>query len=461
MKKLHISLLAIICAFVGTANAADVNVPGWGGYTDVASAWGGTANYTSTESEEEIETGLCTSNTSDVCMSKESQECGYVDEEYCYYGVKETVSIKNYKLQLATDTLFRQVLNEIEKDAQAQYNAKLTLEQNMCRNANSGGIMGRNDMASTYMWVKLKSRRVPKNYSVNGLKENEFDKSNDLYGSFCRARVTVQSDDPAIQRYIQENKNTKNWTTAYFAVGDVFTCGSWIAQEDLEKIATRVACEKAQKEGKVKSVADCESKGTDSIGLTTGQKWATAASGIGSAILGGVGMDLLQSKTGLGGLLNTTENKSDLQTAESALVRSSMLLSEYCVGSNANSNKFSSTFVTNFMGVRVENWQKSDRGTKSCDDLERYFYSLEEVLDGAGITTNVSKGWRVGADGIAAAVVGGVGAWAAGSNIKAANRQQFTAAQQEFMDNVGNHLYCFIGADEAGTYGDLIEISLD
>lgn len=461
MKKLHISLLAIICAFVGTANAADVNVPGWGGYTDVASAWGGTANYTSTESEEEIETGLCTSNTSDVCMSKESQECGYVDEEYCYYGVKETVSIKNYKLQLATDTLFRQVLNEIEKDAQAQYNAKLTLEQNMCRNANNGGIMGRNDMASTYMWVKLKSRRVPKNYSVNGLKENEFDKSNDLYGSFCRARVTVQSDDPAIQRYIQENKNTKNWTTAYFAVGDVFTCGSWIAQEDLEKIATRVACEKAQKEGKVKSVADCESKGTDSIGLTTGQKWATAASGIGSAILGGVGMDLLQSRTGLGGLLSTdkgiNENENEINNN---IIAAESMWSAGCSGSGNTGVEVDNDNVKTVGGYTLKTYKIKSGGTsrEGCNDLRAYISTMQTAK------TNVGKEWTSGrrwADGAAAAVVGTAGLLATRNNIKAANRQQFTAAQQEFMDNVGNHLYCFIGADEAGTYGDLIEISLD
>lgn len=460
MKKLHISLLAIICAFAGTANAADGTVQGWGSYTDVASAWGDTANYTSTETSETIETGLCTSNTSDVCKSKESQECGYVDEDYCYYGVKEVVDVKDYKLSLATDTLFRQVLNELEKDAQAQYNAKLTVEQNMCRNANNGGIMGRNDMTSTYMWVKLKSRRVPKNYSVNGLKENEFDKSNDLYGSFCRARVTIQSDDPAIQRYIQNNSSTK-WTTAYFAVGDVFTCGSWIAQEDLEKIATRVACEKAQKEGKVKSVADCESKGTDSIGLTTGQKWATAASGIGSAILGGVGMDLLQSRTGLGGFLSTDKNiNKNENDINNNIIAAESIWSSGCGGAGNTGVEVDNANAGTVGGYTLKTWKiKSGGATREgCSDLRSYISTMQTAK------TDVGKNWTGGrrwADGIAAAAVGGVGAWAAGSNIKAANRQQFTAAQQEFMDNVGRHIYCFIGADEAGTYGDLIEISLD
>ncbi len=451
MKKLHISLLAIICAFVGTANADDVNVPGWGSYTDVASAWGGTANYTSSGSEEIITTGLCTSTTSSDCADKEPQVCGSVDEDNCVYEYEETMTVQNYKLKLATDTLFRQVLNEIEKDAQAQYNAKLTLEQNMCRNANSGGIMGRNDMASTYMWVKLKSRRVPKNYSVNGLKENEFDKSNDLYGSFCRARVTVQSDDPAIQRYIQEKNNTKNWTTAYFAVGDVFTCGSWISQEDLEKIAEQVAAKKLGK-----TIADAKD-GT----MSTAQQWAVAASTIGSVALGGVGMDLLQSRTGLGGFLSTDKGINENENKiNNNIIAAESIWSLGCSGAGNTGVVVDNANAGTVGGYTLKTWKiKSDGAAREgCNDLRSYISTMETAK------TNVGKEWTGGrrlADGLAAAAVGTAGLLATRSNIKAANRQQFTAAQQEFMDNVGNHIYCFIGADEAGTYGDLIEISLD
>ena len=81
----------------------------------------------------------------------------------------------------------------------------------------------------------------------------------------------------------------------------------------------------------------------------------------------------------------------------------------------------------------------------------------EEAVCGSG----ASAGWRIGADAIGATALGITGGLATGQNIKAANRQRFTEAQQEFMNNVGNHIYCFIGADEAGTYGDLIEISVD
>jgi hypothetical protein len=62
---------------------------------------------------------------------------------------------------------------------------------------------------------------------------------------------------------------------------------------------------------------------------------------------------------------------------------------------------------------------------------------------------------------VGATAVGITGGLAVANNVKAANRQEFTEAQQEFMNNVGNHIYCFIGADEAGTYGDLIELSIE
>ena len=67
---------------------------------------------------------------------------------------------------------------------------------------------------------------------------------------------------------------------------------------------------------------------------------------------------------------------------------------------------------------------------------------------------------------IGAAGVAGVGTFFAVRKLtRDIKSEKLTAAQQEaydqFMREVGNHIYCFIGADEAGTYGDLIEISID
>ncbi|MBQ7055305.1 MAG: hypothetical protein IJN91_00005, partial [Alphaproteobacteria bacterium] len=34
-------------------------------------------------------------------------------------------------------------------------------------------------------------------------------------------------------------------------------------------------------------------------------------------------------------------------------------------------------------------------------------------------------------------------------------------AYQEFMDNIGSKIRCFIGADEVGTYGDMISTQME
>ena len=142
-------------------------------------------------------------------------------------------------MNTSAKTVLQEVVADVEKEAQAKYNAKLTKQQNMCMQGNElGGIMGNRDNGSVYMWAKLKSNKVPKSYSVSGLKENQFAASNDLYGSFCRIRVTLQSDDKNIQEKIRKGAQ---WSSAYFVAGDAFTCGSWIPNSVLESIADDVA----------------------------------------------------------------------------------------------------------------------------------------------------------------------------------------------------------------------------
>ena len=34
-------------------------------------------------------------------------------------------------------------------------------------------------------------------------------------------------------------------------------------------------------------------------------------------------------------------------------------------------------------------------------------------------------------------------------------------AYNEWMDNVGKHIHCYIGGDEAGQYGDIITTSME
>ncbi len=66
---------------------------------------------------------------------------------------------------------------------------------------------------------------------------------------------------------------------------------------------------------------------------------------------------------------------------------------------------------------------------------------------------------------IANVVGAGIGATILGVGtaqaIKASNRAKFDSAQSEWMNEVGNHIRCFIGPDEVGSYGDIISTELE
>lgn len=504
---------------------------GWGNKTSVRDAWVDAVKdgYKQTDSADTRVLMGCvikkgTSKECDELAGNPNliEDCGTVDENGCVYSEEYYMTETDYQFTMSVDTLFQEVLGDIEKEAQAKYNAKLTAEQHMCIDANSGGLMGNREMSGTYQWVKLKSKRIPKNYSTAGLKVNDFVASNDLYGSFCRARVTIQSDDPDIQSALQ-TKN-QNWSTAYFAVGDVFTCGSWIPQEQLEKIAKKVACKKAVVAGTLPSGTNCDTDADiENIGLTTGQKWATAAAAIGGAGLGGVGgaylADSLQSSNMLGGLLQRNRN-SNQQNSRNVLAAQNCVqafksynsaferITEGGVKTETKDGVTTTTYspaqlkageeAIKAMGETVNyasmivNRQKasSDRAVaafnnaydtaKQCVDsttgidnpleclsaMNSLGAQCQNVLTMNGQLADYDNNSRRQAINLGSAVVGATalgitGGLAVANNVKAANRQEFTAAQQEFMNNVGNHIYCFIGADEAGTYGDLIEISVE
>ena len=344
----------------------------------------------------------------------------------------------------------------------------------MCIDANAGGIMGNREQASTYMWVKLRSKRIPKNYSTAGLKINDFVASNDLYGSFCRARVTIQSDDPDIQTILQSKTN--NWSTAYFAVGDVFTCGSWIPQKNLEQIANRVACKKAKSEGKLASNYDCtKDTSADDLKLTNGQSWAVAGTAILSTGLGAGVMEALQSNTSLGGLLGSSSSKLDSACSEVEIYLDNLKSWKAQTSTNADCTKTTG-------GLKGYRWKdagtirKSNFGdaiykrtiTRSSIDADCITENdIQTVINdvttkqGKMCKTNPSALSRIGTDVLGAAAVAIPTTFAVRDAIREGNRTKFTEAEEEFMRNVGEHIYCFIGADEAGTYGDLIEISVE
>ncbi len=155
-------------------------------------------------------------------------DCGMHDEPI-------TIDYDTYAIEQATDSLFKELIYDLEIEAQATYNAKLTKQQNECLAMNKGGVLGAQDTGSAYMWAKLKSGKVPEDYTITGLDGAQLVPSKELYGSFCRVRVTLQSDDKAIQDYLKD----KEWNKRYFAIGDPIICGSWIPTEDLEELAAK------------------------------------------------------------------------------------------------------------------------------------------------------------------------------------------------------------------------------
>jgi len=455
MKKSLIYIFPAIMCLVGTHADA---VTGWGNNKSVANAWGTVARgYTMSEYKyADTDENLCIANADpdNGCTEEEANElyeCG-TSANGCKYNVKITYT--DYQLKLATDTLFRQVLGTLEREAQANYNAKLTEEQNMCVAANSGGVMGRKDMTGTYRWVKLKKNKVPKSYATAGLTDKDIDKSNDLYGSFCAARVTLQSDDADIQEAIRSGSA---WATTYFAVGDVFTCGSWIPQSELQDIAQTVANRQLK-----------DKKRTD---LTMSQKWWVAgATLLGGAAAGGAA-DLLQTKTGLGGLLGTSSDSTSKLTE----TERKKLMDNYTANLTVYNNDCDSKrSVTKNLGRASKGAEAgfslymftSGGSSHTCGNLEDYLDSLQSRLniksDGSAKDPDNARRWV----DVGAGVLGAAGtAWATIDTMKDSNQKEYDAEEKrikdEFMANVGSHIFCFIGAEEAGTFGDVVEVGME
>ena len=120
-------------------------------------------------------------------------------------------------------------------------------------------------------------------------------------------------------------------------------------------------------------------------------------------------------------------------------------------------------YRSNFGQSVIRKKIKSDpNGCVTPDDIQSYISELESAQSNI-CDKNSKASWatRIGADVLGAAAVALPTTFAVRDAIREGNRAKFTEAEEEFMRNVGEHIYCFIGADEAGTYGDLIEISVE
>ena len=419
-----------------------------------------------------------------LCRADDGSQgvCNTVTASGQIYDEPVYITYSTYAQNLATETMFSSLLYDIEKEAQAIYNSKLTQEQNRCLAANAGGLLAKNDTGSSFMWAKLRSNRIPDDYAVNGLERNNFIASNDLYGSFCAVRVSIQSDDPDIQAVM----NGADWTSAYFAVGDALTCGSWIPYDELEEIANAVAeeqtADKAESQKRTRT-------------------WVGVLGGLGSAVGGAFLGKGIQDGTVLGGLTgkknntdqtDVTKNRIDtmLSTMRSPYAGAGSMVQSYwtSIESTANSLNVNSTVVNN-AATQVTNWvnefneweranitNRSANATqpapsytsfKSTNDsaVQSALSALKTEIDAADGNSDSGGAPAWLGPTLGAAVTGAAGATILtlatrdiqNANLSAEQKQIY----EDWMNNVGRHIKCFIGGEEAADFGDIITISLD
>lgn len=456
-------------------------ITSWGGSTTVANAWrqSGAMAASSTNKVQDIDANgkrrcECTDGTIDIC----GYETGATNTNCTKaHMVDRTSALDN----AAVATVFQDVLDLVEREAQALYKAKLTKEQNICLAQNGGTSPN-----PTYVWAKLKGKSLSGSYEQTGLTLDEAPSTNDLYGGFCRIRVDLRSDDKELQEYLSgakllvtDLKGAKS-TAAYFAAGDTFQCGSWLSSTDIETISKL----KAQKQ-----------TGTNADGsLSKNQKWGVAGISILSSAVGIAGTDLLQTKTGLGGLLKTNSNKSN----KDSIKKIDNALKQCQTQADRVNDQADKSTLTEAQKKALSSAASSLRSTcntlkglisgfdyTNCSDIK---FDVSET-DASTVKTNAStlkdkcdawlaksddekvsaedgNVWNKGlgrgvVDVIGGGITGAAGGVMTAQIMKAQNRAKFTEAQEEWMENVGSKIHCYVNGEQVGSFGDVITINID
>ncbi len=441
------------------------DIAGWentsGNNATVSSAWGNSAanygynltnlnalvNKTNADGKK-----LCKQSNEDlaecICNTEEGGDAS------CSIPVMITKDVQ--LSNTAVNTLFQSILAKEEARAQSIYDAKLTHEQNVCRAQNTGA-----NPDPTFEWVKLNNNRLlntsasKKNYSINGLGENGSKRSNDLY--------------------------------------------------DSNEIATKVAEKKT---------------GTNAEGdLTDTQEFAKWGISALSGVAGIVGTDLLQNNTGLGGLLSTTTVKDNKNTADdinswisdceskAAAVKENARVvenksKENRSSSNTTESKLSSddisslrSAITSLKGVYDKLLSKLELRSNDSYKWDATAFStanISEYKKGVNVSSIVSAAesiadncnamassdeyakmknggdktfWNNGGGRAIVDVIGGGATFTAGAVVthnimKANNRSEFTAAQQEWIDGMGKKVHCYVGGEFVGDFGDIVSFTI-
>ena len=114
------------------------------------------------------------------------------------------------------------------------------------------------------------------------------------------------------------------------------------------------------------------------------------------------------------------------------------------------------TFNTNFAGA------------SNTGNLKAAMADLGKACQGKMSNTSTNTGnersyWGITAGTAAVStLIGGWTVWKATKDIQNSELDaEQKAAYEEWMKNVGRHITCYIGGDEAGSYGDVISTSLE
>ncbi|MBR5625340.1 MAG: hypothetical protein IKW67_00980 [Alphaproteobacteria bacterium] len=471
----------------------------WGTASSVRDGWLGAGNQELANNKVQKTDG----NGAKICSTASGAEgpCNTLAPDNAPYMTPVMLDRDVYAFDTGANNLFKELIYDLEIEAQAKYKAALTKEQNMCMSYNQGGIRGAmdNQTYSPYMWVKLKNGNVPSDYATNGLTDSNFVASNDLFGSFCRARVDVTSTDNLFNTFLigktidglSLTETEKKDTTRYFAVGDTFTCGSWISPTLLEKLS-KIAGQNARTKEK-------ESQ------LGTGAK---AAIGIASMLGGGVGGvflgDKIQDKMSgsdkkddvkdvkkqcknnvdnfveqVGDILSKPSEGSKIDTKNADLYFKNV--KKYCESLDGVNASFS------VLKTKWENWKKdynactysssssswicgSDRTDIKDTVVKTAAEGVKAAADVAtkleGKDSDKNKGWQKNKGkilgGLTTAAVTGLGSWGI---MEVVQGQKLDKAEQEaiqvFMDEIGSKIQCVVGGNTIVNYGDTITLTLE
>ncbi|MDW2958881.1 MAG: hypothetical protein R8M37_03705 [Alphaproteobacteria bacterium] len=485
----------------------------WGGASDVRSGWLDAGSAKSVTGTGEIY--ATDENGNKLCTNAAGVQgiCDTVDASGAVYSQPVVIGYDTYVQTQAARSLFKDLIYDLEIEAQAKYNAKLTKQQNMCLSYNQGGVIGNKDNGSAYMWVKLKSNKVPNSYAVSGLKPNQFAASNDLYGSFCRIRVTLHSEDRDIQEAIAKGAD---WSTAYFAAGDPYTCGSWIPQAKLDEIAEIVG--KRAYDAKADSQFDLRPWTTVLGALGGGVGGAYLGKGISDgSIFGGLTGNKKAEEEDFDKLQKNCKSYADAAIAEvnkdspdwstlktysdklediaekldivySAPVSSSSikLAQQYRTCEKTGGATTETTETCSSLGagwsekVGSAKYKCSDSGDSvsegtyckggSSIDKDRVVNDFKTIKNNCdmAVESDIADAQKKkirtasGIGAAAGALGGGILAYSITDTIMDKARDDASrAAIAEFMENVGSKIHCYIGGEEAGTFGETVVTSME